>query len=90
MTFDEALEAAKSGNIFTTHTPVKAGLDEFSVKLMDKYFGRFIDDLGIDKKQFLALGRIDANDDNESFKMPILALRLSSYRNGVSRLHGRV
>ena len=90
MTFDEALEAAKSGNIFTTHTPVKAGLDEFPVKLMDKYFGRFIDDLGIDKKQFLALGRIDANDDNESFKMPILALRLSSYRNGVSRLHGQV
>ena len=90
MTFDEALEATKSGNIFTTHTPVKAGLDEFSVKLMDKYFGRFISDLGISKKQFLALGRIDADDDNESFKMPILALRLSSYRNGVSRLHGRV
>ena len=39
MTFDEAVEATSAGNVFTIHTPVKAGLDEFRVELMDKYFG---------------------------------------------------
>jgi len=90
MTFDEALEASRAGNVFTMHTSVKAGLDEFSVELMDKYFGGYFGNLGINRKQFLALGRVDANDDGESFKMPVLALRLSSYRNGVSKLHGQV
>ncbi|MHC4482575.1 MAG: alpha-glucan family phosphorylase [Planctomycetota bacterium] len=90
VTFDEAVEATKAGNVFTMHTSVKAGLDEFSVELMDKYFGSYFPNLGINRKQFLALGRIDPDDDSESFKMPILALHLSSYRNGVSELHGQV
>jgi len=90
MTFGEALEATKSGNVFTMHTPVKAGLDEFPVELMDKYFGSYFPNLGINRNQFLSLGRILPDDDNESFKMPILALRLSSYINGVSKLHGQV
>jgi len=90
MTFDEALEATKAGNVFTLHTPVKAGLDEFRVELMDKYFSKYYPNLGIDRKQFLALGRIFPDDDSESFKMPILAIKLSSYRNGVSKLHGHI
>jgi starch phosphorylase len=90
MTFDEALEATKAGNVFTIHTPVKAGLDEFPVEMMDKYFGDYYPALGIDRKHFLSLGRINPNDDNETFQMPVLALRLSSYVNGVSKLHGEV
>jgi len=90
MTFDEALEATKSGNVFTVHTLVKAGLDEFSVDLMDKYFGSYYPDLGINRSQFLALGRLLPDDDNESFKMPVLALKLSAYANGVSELHGQI
>ena len=90
MTFDEALEATKSGNVFTMHTPIKAGLDEFSVELMDKYFGGYFPHLGINRKRFLALGRVLPDDDNEPFKMPVLALRLSSYINGVSKLHGQI
>ncbi len=90
MTFEDAAEAVKAGDVFTIHTPVKAGIDEFSVEMMDKYFGSYFPNLGINRKQFLALGRINDNDDSESFKMPILALRLSSYRNGVSKLHGEV
>ena len=90
MTFDEAAEATKSGNVFTMHTCVKAGLDEFRVELMDKYFGSYFPHLGINRKRFLALGRILPDDDDESFKMPILALRLSSHINGVSRLHGQI
>jgi starch phosphorylase len=90
MSFDEALEATRAGNVFTIHTPVKAGLDEFRVGLMDKYFGTYFPYLGINRKRFLGLGRIFPDDDTESFKMPILALRLSSYANGVSELHGEV
>jgi starch phosphorylase len=90
MTFDEAVEATSAGNVFTIHTPVKAGLDEFRVELMDKYFGGYFPKLGINRKRFLALGRILPDDDSEPFKMPVLALRLSSYTNGVSKLHGRI
>lgn len=90
MTFDEALEATRAGNVFTIHTPVKAGLDEFRVELMDKYFGSYFPKLGINRNRFLGLGRMLADDDNEAFKMPILALRLSSYANGVSELHGQI
>jgi starch phosphorylase len=89
MTFEEAVELTRAGNIFTTHTLVKAGLDEFSVDLMDKYFGGYFPHLGINRRQFLSLGRILPDDENEPFKMPVLAIRLSSYINGVSRLHGQ-
>jgi len=90
MTFDEAVEATRAGNVFTIHTPVKAGLDEFRVELMDKYFGSYFPKLGINRKRFLALGRILPDDDSEPFKMPVLALRLSGSANGVSELHGQV
>jgi starch phosphorylase len=90
MTFEEAVEATRAGNVFTIHTPVKAGLDEFRVELMDKYFGGYFPKLGINRQRFLALGRILPDDDGEPFKMPVLALRLSSYSNGVSKLHGEV
>ncbi|MCK4999009.1 MAG: alpha-glucan family phosphorylase [Anaerohalosphaera sp.] len=90
MTFDEAVEAAKSSNIFTVHTPVAAGNDEFTVSLMDKYFGHYYGELGINRKQFLGLGRLNPEDEAETFKMPVLAIRMSSYRNGVSHLHGEV
>lgn len=90
LSFDEALEATRASNIFTVHTPVKAGNDEFSPELMNKYFGSYFPKLGIDKNRFLALGRVDAGRDSETFKMPVLALRTSCYRNGVSKLHGKV
>jgi starch phosphorylase len=90
MTFDEAVEATRAGNVFTTHTIVKAGLDEFEVDLMDKYFGSYFPHLGINRRQFLSLGRMLPDDDNEPFKMPVLAIKLSSYLNGVSRLHGQI
>jgi starch phosphorylase len=90
MTFDEAVEAARAGNVFTIHTPVKAGLDEFRAELMDKYFGSYFPKLGINRKRFLSLGRVLADDDSEPFKMPVLALHLSSCANGVSKLHGRI
>jgi starch phosphorylase len=90
MTFEEATEAAKASNVFTVHTPVAAGSDEFKPELIDKYFGHYYGKLGINRSQFLALGRINSDDDSEAFKMPVLAIRMSSYRNGVSMLHGEV
>jgi len=90
ITFEQALEATKAGNAFTVHTPVAAGNDEFSVELIEKYFSSYYPGLGIDKKEFLGLGRLNMEDNNEPFKMPVLAIKLSSYRNGVSKLHGEV
>jgi len=90
MTFEQALEATKSGNCFTIHTPVQAGNDEFPTELIEKHFSHFYPSLGIDHQQFMSLGRLVPSDEKETFKMPVLALKLSTYRNGVSRLHGRV
>jgi len=90
MTFDEAVEATRAANVFTTHTIVKAGLDEFEVQLMDKYFGSYFPHLGINRRQFLSLGRMLPDDENEPFKMPVLAIKLSGYLNGVSKLHGQI
>ncbi len=88
--FDQAAEAVKAGTVFTVHTPVRAGVDEFSIELMDKYFGNYAQSLEIDKRRLFSLGKILADDEGEAFKMPVLAMRLSNYSNGVSELHGRV
>ncbi len=90
LNFEQALEATKASNIFTIHTPVKAGNDEFSPELMNKYFGAYFPKLGLNREQFLALGRVAPQKDSETFKMPVLALKLSTWRNGVSKLHGGV
>jgi glycogen phosphorylase len=88
--FEEARVLAGSGNIFTTHTPVSAGSDYFPPDLVDRYLRSYYADFGVTREQFLALGREDAQDQNESFCTTVLALRLASYRFGVSRLHGRI
>lgn len=90
MTFEEALETARASNVFTVHTPVAAGNDEFPVEMIDKYLGHYYGTLGINREQFLALGRVHPSDQHESFKMPVLALKTSVHRNGVSQLHGEV
>ena len=90
LSFAEAREAASAGNVFTTHTPVPAGIDRFPPQLMDKYFSDYYKTLDLSQKKFLALGRQNPADDRELFSMAILALRLAAHTNGVSRLHGQV
>jgi starch phosphorylase len=90
LSFAEAREAAAAGLVFTTHTPVAAGHDYFAPDLMDRYLADCVRALGLSRKDFLALGRRDANDDSEPFCMTMLALRLAAYSNGVSQLHGQV
>ncbi len=87
---DEALVATSQCSVFTTHTPVEAGIDQFSPDLVNKYFRDSYSRLGINEQTFFGLGRQNVHDQNESFNMAFLALTLSSYYNGVSRLHGEV
>jgi starch phosphorylase len=90
LSFSQAWEAVWATNVFTTHTPVPAGNERFAPSLMEKYFSAMAADLGLGWKDFLGLGREDPNNDGEEFCLTVLALRLSAYNNGVSRLHGRV
>jgi starch phosphorylase len=89
MSFSEAQQAVWPANVFTTHTPVPAGNERFSVDLMAKYFKGFAEQLGLPWKEFLGLGRENPDNDQESFCMTVLALKLAAHANGVSKLHGK-
>ncbi len=87
--FKSAWDEVKATNVFTTHTPVPAGNDQFPLWLVDKYFGNFSQEIGLTHDQFIDLGR-QAQPWGESFVMPVLALKLSQRANAVSELHGIV
>ncbi len=90
MSFDEASAIIKKTNIFTTHTPVPAGNDEFPLWLIDKYFAQTWAELGLTRDEFIEMAKIKQSWGGDAFSMPILALKLSEFRNGVSELHGKV
>ena len=90
LSFDEALETARASNVFTTHTPVPAGIDLFDTGLMYHYFSEYCAEIGIDFQQLMALGRQNIYNRDERFSMAVLALNTSSFRNAVSRLHRQV
>jgi glycogen phosphorylase len=90
LSFEEGLEAARTGNVFTTHTPVPAGFDVFDPGLMYHYFSEYCVETRIDFQQLMALGRRNPYNRDERFAMAILALNASCYRNTVSRLHRQV
>src|SRR5574341_163674 len=76
--------------VFTTHTPVAAGHDEFSPELIKQGFGDWYEKaLGLSEEEFLALGRINGEAD-AAFGLTPLALRMTRSTNGVSRKHGEV
>ncbi|MFD2472549.1 alpha-glucan family phosphorylase [Amycolatopsis silviterrae] len=87
LAFDEALPAVRAGTVFTTHTPVSAGIDRFPVDLVQRYFsdGRLVPD--VDVRRVLQLG---SEDNPGLFNMAHMGLRLAQRANGVSELHGRV
>ncbi|MGD2092543.1 MAG: alpha-glucan family phosphorylase [Candidatus Aminicenantes bacterium] len=88
--FDQAMEVTRKSSVFTTHTPVPAGNDEFHPDLIREYFQDYVNDLGISMEDFLNFGRIQPGNRHENFSMPVVAIRYSSYVNGVSQLHGQV
>jgi starch phosphorylase len=87
--FEEAIQLVRSSTVFTTHTPVPAGHDEFPLWLIDKYFVDYWPQLKIDRQRFIDLAR-HQQPWGETFSMAVLAMRLSGRRNGVSKLHGQV
>jgi glycogen phosphorylase len=89
--FEVALAATRAGNLFTTHTAVTAGFDRFAPDLIERYLSRYArEELGINIRDLLALGRQNPDDSSESFNMAYLAMRGSASANGVSLLHGKV
>ena len=87
--WDTAIELVAASGIFTTHTPVPAGNDSFSLPLMDKKLPYWIKALNVSKEQLYALAT-QQQKWGVQFSMTVLALRLSRYANGVSELHGQV
>ena len=94
--FDTALTVVRSSTVFTTHTPVAAGIDRFPVEMVKRYFGsgdggssggtsRLLPGVSLDR--IIAFG---VDDDPSKFNMAHMGLRLAQRANGVSLLHGRV
>ncbi len=90
VSFDEARQLAAASHVFTTHTPVPAGIDRFPPDMIERYFKHYHDKLGLDMEGLLSLGRENVFDKNEFFSMAVLAIRTSQWANGVSKLHGEV
>jgi starch phosphorylase len=88
--FAEAREVTRAGTVFTTHTPVPAGIDRFPPHMAERYFSSLAQEMGISITELLALGREHPADPHAPFSPTLLALRLSTNSNGVSRLHGIV
>lgn len=88
LSFDEAREAVRAGTVFTTHTPVPAGIDRFARELVARYFPAD-GSAGVPGEAVLALGAEDYPEgDPTVFNMAVMGLRLGGRANGVSRLHG--
>ena len=88
LTFDEALEAVRAGSVFTTHTPVPAGIDQFPRELFERYFTTFAEQCGVSIDDLLRVGQ--SNGGGDTFNMAIMGLRLAARANGVASLHGDV
>jgi starch phosphorylase len=90
LSFAEAREIVAASNVFTTHTPVPAGNEVFAPQIVLRYLRSLALRLHLSDTEFLGLGRVRPEDSNEPFSTTVLALRLSAFCNGVSKLHGDV
>ena len=91
--FDTALAVVRSSTVFTTHTPVPAGIDRFPVDMVERYFGPEPGSVGSRLLPGVPVDRIVAfgdEDDPTKFNMAHMGLRLAQRANGVSLLHGKV
>jgi starch phosphorylase len=87
---NSAMEVITRTTIFTTHTPVAAGHDEFAPELVKPYLVPLEERLGITADEILSWGQAEGMDSDAPLSMFVLGLRMSQYHNGVSELHGRV
>ena len=89
--FDTALEVGRASTVFTTHTPVPAGIDRFPRTLVEQYFSDAGATPGVPVERILALGSEDyEGGDPAVFNMAVMGFRLAQRANGVSQLHGEV
>ncbi|MFC9479712.1 alpha-glucan family phosphorylase [Streptomyces griseus] len=89
--FDAALEVVRAGTVFTTHTPVPAGIDRFDRQLIARHFGDDGELSGVPVEKILRLGtETYPGGESELFNMAVMGLRLAQRANGVSTLHGAV
>jgi glycogen phosphorylase len=89
LSWPEAVEAVRAGTVFTTHTPVPAGIDRFPREMMERYFGGWADECGISIDKLMGLGHYPGEGLSEPFNMAVMGLRLAGRSNGVAALHGR-
>src|ERR1700734_50183 len=90
LSFDEALELSRAGTVFTTHTPVPAGIDRFPRELIERYFASGVDG-GLPLDRVLAFGaETYPGGDPHVFNMAVMGMRFAGRVNGVSVLHGEV
>ncbi|WP_395692702.1 alpha-glucan family phosphorylase [Nocardioides sp.] len=88
---DTAIEVSRSSTVFTTHTPVPAGIDRFPQTLVEQYFSEAGPVPGVPVERILALGTEDYEGGDPSvFNMAVMGFRLAQRANGVSQLHGEV
>lgn len=91
MSFTEAANRVRQRCVFTTHTPVAAGNDEFDIDLLSRSFGAdYEKELGLSHEEFIALGRVDPTNSQEPYGLTPLAIRMCRSTNAVSRKHGEV
>jgi starch phosphorylase len=88
LTAAEALEAVRAGCVFTTHTPVPAGIDRFPRDLMERYFKPFVEQYGYRMEDLMRLG-LRADEPEDRFNMAVMGLRLAGRSNAVAALHAR-
>jgi len=87
--FSDAVRAVRAAGVFTTHTPVPAGHDVFTVDQIQQTIGTVWEDMGVDRDAFLSMGRRPAHEPG-GFHMTVAALRLARQVNAVSQPHGEV
>jgi starch phosphorylase len=90
ITFEGAVPRVSREVVFTTHTPVPAGHDRFDADLIEEHLGPLRERLGLSQESLMGLGRESPNNQQETFCMTVLGLRLSRRANAVSALHGEV
>ncbi len=90
LTFAQAQQVAQATQIFTTHTPVPAGIDLFPPDKLLHSVGRYAAIFGLQQEEFLALGREKTGNLESPFSMAIFAIKMAGFINGVSKLHGQI
>jgi len=90
LSFSQALEVVRASGLYTVHTPVPAGHDQFEEGLFSKYMSAYPAKLGLSWDEFMDLGRENSGNTHEKFSMSVFACNTCQEVNGVSWLHGKV